>query len=345
MKHKIKTRTKQHKKKKNIGILRNGHVMIPVLIMLAIVAGFLATGGFIPQNFSPTTGTPVTIATNIPEQEKSNLQLYTFGIITPEPSPSVTVTKSCGPEDDNGVAVPADCECLDAVINCKGGKPFDDSGKPLTGTIGTPPAEVDILCGSPWAPTDGRFCVAKPVIYLYPTEPTSVNVSVKSEGDIVISDPLYPEGGWKNVTAYPDGKLFYNGKEYRELFYESEVENINKPAKGIVIRKDNLRDSLDSILDQLGLIDTEKTEFLDFWVPKLQSQNTPYIYFSLVDSSEKKRLDDVTIIPKPDTKIEFIVYFKPVDNSFNYDSSLKLPPKPNRVGFVSVEWGGTLDLK
>src|SRR5207248_2364939 len=47
--------------------------------------------------------------------------------------------------------------------------------------------------------SDGRtYCIAKPVIYLYPQTPTKVQVSLKVPGEIYISDPLYPKGtGWQ----------------------------------------------------------------------------------------------------------------------------------------------------
>jgi hypothetical protein len=283
-----------------------------------------------------------------PEPGKASLQLYWFTFpngnsVTPSIGEPLS-TSSCGPSDDNGIAVPPDCECIDVSIVCKSGKPYDDKGSPLTGEIGSPPVDVSTLCGSSWAPTDGRFCVAKPVIYLYPEVPTLVNVTVKTVGKIVVSDPLYPQGGWKNILAYPNGNLLYQGKQYPELFYESSVNSLKKPEKGIIIKTSELRLKLDQILDQLGLIDQEKDEFLAFWLPKLQSLKSPYIFFSLLDKKEKDAVDNVRIIPTPDTEIAFIAYFKPVD-TLDYDNSLQLPSKPQRKGFVSVEWGGSLDTK
>ena len=66
----------------------------------------------------------------------------------------------------------------------------------------------------------GIHCIWKPVIYLYPTKKTLVDVKVSVPGEIVVSDPLIEKleesvlrslggGGWKNVTAYPHGSLLY----------------------------------------------------------------------------------------------------------------------------------------
>jgi hypothetical protein len=292
------------------------------------------------------------------ELPKDNLQLYWFKVPTQPPSPppgiSVPVSGSpsrlplCALDDDNGINVPTTCQCMDLVITCKNGVAYNDDGTVFEITAPNvdyagPQEHLQTLCkGSVIAPTDGRYCIAKPVVYLYPEAPTLVDVRVESEGEIVVSDPLYPENGWKNVLAHPDGTLFYQGKQYSELFFETEVNDIKKPEKGIIIKTAQLEEKLDGIVDQLGLIDHEKREFLEFWVPRLKALKSPYIFFSVLDKAEKERLDKVIISPNPDTVIEFIAYFKPIE-TLDYDNSLQLPPKPKRVGFVSVEWGGSLD--
>jgi hypothetical protein len=318
------------------------------VLALLIVGGYFFVGGA-PATRLTTNGKVVVIITPTPEQSKKSLQLETFGFVTITPTPVPKVTKgpqkSCGPEDDNGIQVPADCRCLDASVTCKGGVPYDDNGNPLTGRIGDPPVAVSTLCGSPLAPGDGRYCVAKPVIYLYPQEPEPVSVSVASTGQIVVSDPLYPQGGWKNVLANPNGSLFYGNKQYSELFYETDVTTFAKPHTGILIPKNTLKPALSGILDQLGLIATEKQEFLEFWLPRLQQINAPYIYFSVLDTTVKNTIDKVKISPQPDTQIAFIAYFKPVTDTRSLDTTLSLPQKPKRSGFVSVEWGGVIDYQ
>lgn len=328
------------KKRRQKGAVMMGTTLLVLIIgLISLVAFFLVGGDF--SNNSSTGTEEVAIVTPKPNAAKSNLQLYTFGYVTP----TIPIKKSCGPLDDDGKLQPPGCKCIDLVVNCKDGKATDDSGKPFTIPRGNEPEKLKAgqnPCGTYIAPGNGRYCVAKPVIYLYPTSPTLVNVSVVSSGKIVVSDPLYPQGGWKNVLAYPNGNLVYQGKKYVELFYESEVGEFKKPEKGIIIKTDQLTVKLDGILDQLGLIGSEKKEFLDFWVPRLQALNSPYIFFSLIDKSEKDKLDKVSIMPVPDTTIEFLAYFKPI-NTLDYDNSLQLPPKPQRTGFVSVEWGGSLD--
>lgn len=194
-------------------------------------------------------------------------------------------------------------------------------------------------------PTDGIYCLGKPVIYLYPEKNTLVDVSVKTEGKIVVSDPLYPDEGWKQVLAYPNGKLEYEGNTYRELFYESETTTLNPPKRGIVLKTSDLKTSLRKYIILLGLTrKDEQQEFLDWWVPRLKALNSPYIFFSVLERNEKLRLDQVFIEPKPDTFIEFIAYFRPIEK-LEKIQELQITPAPKRAGFTAVEWGGVIDTK
>ena len=62
---------------------------------------------------------------------------------------------------------------------------------------------------------------AKPVIYLYPEQETTVSVSLDYAGMLTATYPAY-EDGWR-VTAEPDGTLYdENGNEYSYLFWEGE---------------------------------------------------------------------------------------------------------------------------
>ena len=71
--------------------------------------------------------------------------------------------------------------------------------------------ETDVVCE-----TD---TVRKPVIYLYPTAPTRVNVTLDYAGTLTSTYPAYPSDGWC-VDAQPDGTLTdpATGREYYCLF-------------------------------------------------------------------------------------------------------------------------------
>lgn len=186
------------------------------------------------------------------------------------------------------------------------------------------------------------WCMDKPIIYLYPEIPTFVDVKIETPGEIIISDPLYPKGGWKDVLAYPNGNLSYQGKQYRELFYESGVTEINPPKTGFIIESKNLEKELKTFTKKLGLNIFESSEFLTYWVPTLQGLNKKYILVSILDKGEKERVDSVHITPNPDTRIEFMAYFKGLDHVIPTEKFI-YPHVPERVGFTIVEWGGTID--
>jgi len=328
--------------------LMRGQILIGLIVVIVAVGAFLIAGGLKykkPKVSDAPTYSSNDIVTPVASQQ-NNLQLKTFVFSKPCPH-------------ENGQQVDASCSCKSATgewkILCINKKCVTASGNDgptvqCSTLVNDNPAptpdgytQLSDLCANPhYAPTDGIFCVAKPVIYLYPTEKTFVDVSVITPGKISVSDPIYPTDGWKNVEANPDGTLFYNNKTYKELFYESEVSTLTKPTNGIIIAKSKLEEKLNGALDELGLIAPEKKEFLDFWIPRLENLNSNYILFSILDKNAKNAVDNIIISPEPETRIEFIAYFKPIKTPINV-VPLVLPPKPQRVGFTEVEWGGTID--
>ncbi len=334
---------------------------VALLVAVAIGAAIVFSGSLhkFPVNTSPpVVGIPVTPA---PHTDK-NLQLQTFGF-TVQPTPSQTCALEGAKENCECQHIPDNPDIKEIVCsktnNCELWQICEQmnwppdfppiqkttlGGVPLKDSLGRPLA-YGLRCQ--WLRNtlaDGReYCVAKPVVYLYPETPTYVDVSVTTTGKIVVSDPLYPAGGWKSVFAKPDGTLVYKNRTYSELFYESNVKDIKKPANGLVFETANLDEELSRALSKIGLNNNEKKEFLDYWIPNLKRLNSAYILFSLIDPNEKERIDKVNITPEPDTRIEFIAYFKPLDKMVELPE-LKLGPTPQRNGFTLVEWGGTIDL-
>ncbi len=168
-------------------------------------------------------------------------------------------------------------------------------------------------------------------------------MKVKTAGEIVVSDPHYPIGGWENILANPDGHFQYHNKTYRELFYETSTTDVKRPSTGIVMDKKNLNSQLTEFIRKIGLTrHDEQQEFLDWWIPKLMNLASDRIFVSILERDEKDRLDSVEITPKPDTFIDFIVYFAPFSNNETV-SPLQLPHTPQRQGFTAIEWGGVID--
>ncbi len=364
MKKKTKKR-KQITKKLQRGTV--GNFFVFGVLALLIILGITAVGG-LPSSSAPVSGTVVKIITPTPDTSHNDktLQLETFGFTTLAPTviaqkptlpanivptqpakPQPTSNKPVCTHNDDGVVVSPACQCIHDTLTCISTTKYiiyHSDGSIISDCRNGGPNCRTQVCGKAPYKNMGNYCILKPVIYLYPTVPTYVNVQVVTSGSITVSNPFYPPGGWKHVLAYPDGSLEYQNQKYTELFYESSVNTFQKPHQGFVIPKDKLAENLDALLSKLGLIGSEKKEFISFWQPRLEALNSPYIFFSVLSTSAKGTVDHVEISPKPDTQIQFVAYFKPIATS-TYGSALKLPPTPKRVGFTSVEWGGVIDNK
>ncbi len=272
------------------------------------------------------------------------LQLDTFQIASPTPSaspPPYIPNDTCSA--DSAIPVSPNCQCPDYTVTCQGH--YCAGVKDPQGLL---PWQKNLFKCEQFGQKvcsnlgDGDYCMLKPVIYLYPTKPLAVDVTLTIPGTIVESDPLYGNG-WFGVEVSPDGTLSFKARTYRELYYESSVHASIKPTTGIVIKAADLAPILTLLTGQFGLRPDEQREFLDFWVPKLQALNSPYILFSVIDPIEKDRTDHVTISPAPDTRIEFLAYFKPLKEPISVDPLILPMTMPQRIGFTEVEWGGTID--
>jgi hypothetical protein len=184
-----------------------------------------------------------------------------------------------------------------------------------------------------YAPVGG---CAKPVVYLYPTAPTQVNVTV--DADVTISEPAYNKG-W-TAFAQPNGKLTVNGKAYDSLFWEGYGNGIypDLSQRGVVVKQGELQTTLVQQLTSLGLNQKERNDFLEFWQPRLP--NDPYVKLSWLGTSDMNQLANLKVTPKPDTTIRIFL------DAEGLSAPKLLQPQtltaPARKGFTVVEWGGLI---
>lgn len=180
----------------------------------------------------------------------------------------------------------------------------------------------------------------KPIIYLYPTEPTEISVRMSHPENFTVSYPTYGDG-WK-VLAQPNGDLvnLVTGNALYALYYESR--NTVAPTMtdyGFVIPGSQTASFLEEALAQLGLSPRESQEFIIYWLPILQSHPYNYILFQTPQEIDANQM--LAISPAPDTVIRVMMSYKPLTEPTNVTPQV-LPPTPKRMGFVAVEWGGTL---
>jgi hypothetical protein len=178
----------------------------------------------------------------------------------------------------------------------------------------------------------------KPVIYLYPQTTTNVTVKLPKFIHVTVSDPLYPANGW-NVTASSSGMLISrdDGKVYDSLYWEGTGVNYQTPKTGFVVKGSDIASFLQTTLPRYGLNPKETADFMDFWVPKIQS--VPYARISFLTDAWSQAAP-LSVSPRPQTSIRIFMDWKPLSAPI----SIKAPSivTPIRNGFTLVEWGGTL---
>ncbi|CDM70033.1 hypothetical protein CM240_2916 [Clostridium bornimense] len=179
-------------------------------------------------------------------------------------------------------------------------------------------------------------CKEKPVIYLYPTEVTDVEVKLDFQGELTCTYPDYNDV-W-SVTATPEGKLtnIEEGREYSYLYWEGSSREKWDMSEGFVVKGEDTKEFLQEKLEYMGLTAKEYNEFIVYWLPKLQENKYNLIYFAGEEYNENAKLE---ITPTPDSILRVMMVYKPLDKPIEIKEQ-KLE-KWERKGFAVVEWGGT----
>ena len=179
----------------------------------------------------------------------------------------------------------------------------------------------------------------KPVIYLYPEAQTEVNVRLELNGRVTDSYPEYNNAyGW-TVTAEPDGQLTdEDGNQYPYLFWEGNIAIRPDLSKGFCVKGENTEAFLTDALFELGLIDTEAADFIEYWCPLMEQNKYNVITFQ---TAAYEDVSGLIISPEPDTVIRVNMLWYPVNKPVEIESQDLSAINPAiREGFTVVEWGG-----
>ncbi len=179
----------------------------------------------------------------------------------------------------------------------------------------------------------------KPVIYLYPEEPSEVTVKLEYDGELTCTYPKYHDG-W-NVTAYPDGRITdAQGKEYNYLYWEGLDEKKSDFSTGFCVPGEETAVFLENALEKLGLTRREANEFIVYWLPIMEQNPYNVIAFQTTAYTDIAKLH---IYPEPDTMIRvFMSYYASDEPVSIVEQELTAP---ERTGFTVVEWGGELKVE
>ncbi|CAM4294454.1 hypothetical protein [Flavobacterium terrigena] len=189
-------------------------------------------------------------------------------------------------------------------------------------------------------PTSDKIILKKPVIYLYPTEKTDIDLSINFDGKMLTTFPKL-EKSWK-VTAYENGQIFdkKTNRFYNSLFWDGEI---SFPAShyqyktGFVVEKENLTSFLIEKLEFMGLNTVETNDFIQYWLPILEQNKSTFIHFLVNEEYDIFSTNNVS--PKPDTSIRILMEFFRVDEPISI--APQQLPSTKRNGFTLVEWGGS----
>ena len=181
---------------------------------------------------------------------------------------------------------------------------------------------------------DEIVCAEKPVIYLYPTEETEVNVQLNLDGSLTCTYPAY-DGGW-TVTASPDGTLIdENGREYYCLYWEGETHAQYDFSRGFCVKGEDTVAFLENVLAKIGLTEREANEFIIYWLPQMERNAYNLISFQADAYTDSAELE---ITPAPDSLLRVFMAWKPLD------TAVEIEPQEfagfERSGYTVVEWGG-----
>jgi PKD repeat protein len=120
-----------------------------------------------------------------------------------------------------------------------------------------------------------NIMVYKPNIYIYPLN--SINLSLKIEfplgGNITESIPAYNDGWTVNID--PNGII---DSKFNYLFYESLQPNIFQYKKGWCVSKSDLKAFFEKNMGLYNFSDREITDFIEYWIPKLQESDYYMVY-------------------------------------------------------------------
>ena len=176
----------------------------------------------------------------------------------------------------------------------------------------------------------------KPNIYLYPQTIIDLTVALNfpSGGNVTASEPKYINR-WQ-VTVEPSGLI--DGL-YEYLFYESVQPDYGQYEAGWVVAQDGLEDFFRSNLAQTGFIQKEINDFIEYWIPLLNT--SPYYAIYPQYSEQLDNMAQLIFSRPPDNLIRLIYSVREIPTN-----SLKLPPPHipefSRNGFTVAEWGVSL---
>jgi len=189
-------------------------------------------------------------------------------------------------------------------------------------------------------PSDGNMgdtshtvVARKPNIYLYPPNKVEMEVflSFPKGGHITESIPKYTDG-WL-IDVEPSGRINDN---YDYLYYECEITDIFQKSEGWLIKGVDVERFFNANLESYGFNENEKSDFLEYWVPRIENEKDYYVYPQLNSIINQVIELKLSIVPEESFRLFYLIEAAAGEKVKLMEPKIK---KIRRNGFTLVEWG------
>ena len=184
-----------------------------------------------------------------------------------------------------------------------------------------------------------QYCFHKPIIYLYPTEETQINVELWTPKSLSHTYPKYNPEKWRNIIAQPnwDLKDIDTWRKLYALYWEWKNETPTNFNEWFVVAWKDIIPFLEEKLAILWLNEREAEEFIVYWLPQMEDNKYNLIRFETIEEQNENM--PLNITPAPDAVIRVMMDWKVIDEPI--DIPQQHLTIPERKGFTVVEWWGS----
>ncbi len=175
----------------------------------------------------------------------------------------------------------------------------------------------------------------KPIIYIYPTSETKVNVKLWTPENLSHTYPKYNSEKWRNVTAQPNWELedMDTWRKLYALYREWKSDIKTNFDEWFVVEWKDIIPFLEEKLAILWLNEREAEEFIVYWLP--QMENNKYNLIRFETKAEQDGNMPLNITPTPDTVIRVMMDWKAIDEPIDIPEQQLITPE--RSWFTVVE--------
>ena len=179
----------------------------------------------------------------------------------------------------------------------------------------------------------------KPIIYLYPTTETEVNVKLWTPENLSHTYPKYNPLRWWNVVAQPSGDLedMDTWRKLYALYREWKTYAEDNFTEWFVVKWEDTISFLEEKLAILWLNEREAEEFIVYRLPQMENNKYNLIRFETKEEQDKNM--PLNITPTPDTVIRVMMDWKAIEEPINIPEQELVTPE--RTWFTVVEWWGS----